>query len=97
VADIRGGDWGSLLAADLGERMTEWQPMETLPEHEGELLFWIVPKTSEEAGIDMDDPMFGTHDPYLFKGTFQSWSSLSKATHWMPLPQPPSPRASEGQ
>lgn len=69
--------------------MNDWQPIETAPRDE-EAFFWVVPKTPEEAYVNTaGDPIFGTFRPYLHRGKFKSWSSLSKATHWMPLPDPP--------
>lgn len=70
------------------ERRLEWQPIETAPQ-DLDALFWIVAKTSEEAGMDMSPGLLFVDAPALFMGRFQSWSSLTKATHWMPLPDPP--------
>ncbi len=70
----------------------EWQPIETLHADlvNTRLFFWIVPKTPEEAYCNTSgDPIFGTFEPYLMIGKYKSWSSLSKATHWMPLPAAP--------
>lgn len=72
-----------------------WQPIETAPRDE-EVFFWVVPKTPEEAFIDTSGKsIFGTHGPHWHRGRLKTWSSLSKATHWMPLPAPPDGRPSE--
>lgn len=79
----------ALLASLPSERT--WHPIETHDGGDREALFWIVPKTPEEAYCGTSgNPIFGTFTPYLFKGKSRCWSSLSKATHWMPLPSPPS-------
>jgi len=72
--------------------MSEWQPIETLSanDHERELWFWCVAKTREEAFINTSGgSIFSTHRPFMHRGKFNTWCSLSKATHWMPLPDPP--------
>ena len=67
----------------------DWQPIVTAPQEEP-VLFWVVPKTADEAFVNSrGDPIVGVFAPYIFFGRFECWSSLSKATHWMPLPSPP--------
>jgi hypothetical protein len=67
----------------------QWQPIETAPKEE-DVWFWCVPKTAAEAFVDTSGhPIVGTHQPYLHRGKWNTWSSLTKATHWMPLPAPP--------
>jgi len=67
----------------------QWQPIETAPREEI-VHFWIVPKTADETYRDTSgDPIVCNHVPYLHKGRYASWGALSKATHWMPLPQAP--------
>ena len=66
-----------------------WQPIETAPK-DGDALFWVVPKTADETYLDSNNkPIVTNHEPYLHMGRRGSWSSLSKATHWRPLPAPP--------
>lgn len=66
--------------------------------HDGgddEALFWIVEKTSEEAGIEMpSNSIFGGGPSRMVLGPYGSWSSLSKATHWQPKPSPPAEESS---
>jgi hypothetical protein len=67
----------------------DWQPIESAPRRT-EALFWLVPKSPEEAYHDScGQPIVATFPPYIVKGEYGRWSSLSKATHWMPLPKPP--------
>lgn len=66
-----------------------WRPIDTAPRSE-KAIFWIVPKLPEEAFVNSQGhPIFSTYTPQLHVGIYGSWSSLSKATHWMPLPTPP--------
>jgi Protein of unknown function (DUF551) len=69
-----------------------WQPIETLPEsrHNEQMLFWVIPKPPEECPRDTSgNSIFGGGQPHIEMIKFRCWSSLSKATHWMPLPSPP--------
>lgn len=69
--------------------MSEWQPIETAPKEE-EVFFWVVPKTAGESYCNTSGaPIFSTHPPRLHRGKFKTWSSLEKATHWMPMPPSP--------
>lgn len=66
-----------------------WQPIATAPKS-GPALFWIVPKTAEESYVNSSgDPIVAQFEPYLYHGNYGWWSSLSKATHWMSLPEAP--------
>lgn len=79
------------LLAALEAQTPQWQPIETAPREE-EVFFWIVPKTAEESYTDTSGrSICSTAPPYLHRGKWKTWNSLSKATHWMPLPaRPPS-------
>jgi hypothetical protein len=69
-----------------------WQPIETLHvgKRDTELFFWCVPKTAEETYRNSSgEPIVSTAAPYLHRGRYKSWGSLSKATHWLPLPPAP--------
>lgn len=69
----------------LAREAQAWKPIETLPSdlHETLLVFWIVPKTPEEAPCNTSGhSIFSTFTPYLMRGKYRTWSSLSKATHW---------------
>jgi len=66
-----------------------WEPIETAP-RDVDALFWVVPKTADETYLDSsDNQIFSGGIPYLHRGKYGNWSSLSKATHWMKLPEPP--------
>ena len=69
-----------------------WQPIETAP-RSTIALFWIVPKAAHESYVDTSGkPIVGDFEPYMSKCAYGWWSSLSKATHWHPLPGPPEVR-----
>jgi hypothetical protein len=71
--------------------MSEWQPISTAPKDEA-VDFWITPLTvqdkhyTDSSGnpiLMLDEP------PRRHVGKYGTWSSLMKATHWMPQPKPP--------
>jgi len=67
----------------------QWQPIETAP-RDGKAFFWIVPKTAEETFQDTSGNLIlSKAPPHWELCYFRGWNSLSKATHWMPLPEPP--------
>ncbi|HUD11455.1 MAG TPA: hypothetical protein VMS08_03520, partial [Candidatus Saccharimonadia bacterium] len=81
-------------AANLiqGCGMTEykWQPVVDGSPPAGEGLFWVVPKTADETFTDTSGrPILSTIKPHIHVGTFGTWSSLLKATHWWPYPTSP--------
>lgn len=67
-----------------------WQPIDTAPRY-GMALFWVVPKTADEAYCDTSGNPITYTDPsgWVFMGRYRTWSAMSKATHWMPLPTRP--------
>jgi hypothetical protein len=67
-----------------------WQPIATAPT-DGEALFWVVPKTAEEAYGDTSGVPIVAESltPRLMLGFYGQWSSLEKALWWMPLPTTP--------
>ena len=73
------------------QKRQAWQPIETAPRDGSTAVFWIVPVQEHEARYadTSGNPMFGTHKPYMEMTVYGRWSSLSRATHWMPLPAPP--------
>lgn len=78
------------LAAVDQARPPVWQPIETLTDPDREVFLWCVPKTVDETYVDTSGrPIVSNHQPYLHRGKLKSWGALSKATHWMPLPDPP--------
>ena len=77
------------LSAALSTPSAGWQPIETA-DHDEVMFYWVVPLTSEEAGIDMSLPrFFDDLKPHRHIGKFGSWSSLEKAVLCYPLPAPP--------
>lgn len=78
------------LVAAARERAQTWRECNCATPPAGEVFFWIVPKTADETYLDTSGrPIVSTHAPYLHRGQWGSWGALSKATHWMPLPEPP--------
>lgn len=79
--------------------MSDWQPIETAPK-EGEALFWIRAGTIEDDVWYADtsgNPILANVPPRLHMGKYGSWSSLMKATHWMPLPSAPTVGAAHAE
>ena len=72
---------------------SEWQPIETAPDN-GTALFWIRGRTPDEQWVmePGDKPVdMSNTPPRIVMGRHRScYSSLMIATHWMPLPSPPS-------
>ena len=67
-----------------------WQPIETAPK-EGKCMFWL--EFSDDSK-HLNPPL--EFSPWskdqIFIGQFRRWASIYKATHWMPLPDPPKER-----
>ena len=79
--------YSSLLLADLDAANSEWISVEDrLPEEGEKVFYWVVPSSgfSDTSG----NPILATK-PHLHIGTYRSWGALYRATHWMPLPNPP--------
>ena len=68
-------------ALSLGSAGPQWQPIETAPKDK-HVIFWTVQEYEPPSFVK---PNLGS----LHFGKFGSWSSLERATHWMPLPDPP--------
>lgn len=70
----------------------KWRPIETAPKN-AEGLFWIRPGTVEDGDWFCDtsgNPILALDTaPRIHMGKNRTWSSLMKATHWMPLPDAP--------
>jgi hypothetical protein len=66
----------------------EWQPIETAPESQP-CLFWL------DWADDVIEPNRSPTER-LFMGKRRCWTSIYKATHWMPLPPSPTPEDREG-
>jgi hypothetical protein len=93
-------EFGKLIAAIIADACMRvnavvasqpegWQPIATAPK-DVEALFWVIAKTAEEAYLDEDGhSIFTGGAPRIEKCKLGHWSSLSKATHWRPLPPPP--------
>jgi hypothetical protein len=59
-------------------RERQWMPIESAPK-DGYALFWLVPLEPNVFGIDaIAHPI-----------KYGRWASVQKATHWMPIPNPP--------
>lgn len=58
--------------------MSEWQPIETAPGKSGEMLLYYPPVV-DKKGVK-------THGDRITVGRN---NAPRKATHWMPLPEPP--------
>ena len=66
-----------------------WLPIETAP-RDSEAIFWIVSKDPDECYVDTDGrPITNCATPRMELTHYGRWSSLSKATAWMPKPPPP--------
>ena len=69
----------------------EWQPIKTAPKDEI-ALFWVRPGTLADGWWFADtsgNPILVQGPSRIFMGRRNTWSSLTVATHWMPLPEPP--------
>ena len=78
----------------LRERIAEmeWRPISTAPKDvNAKAMFWVRPLTIQDDHFadTNGQPILFLHEPYIHMGGYGTWSSLSKATHWMPLPEPP--------
>lgn len=68
-----------------------WQPIDTAPRNV-DAIFWIVPKTPDESYVDTSGtPIVAKFTPFAKQTRYGWWTSLSKATHWMPLPDMSAP------
>jgi len=65
--------------------MMDWQPISSFNVlyEDSEFLFWL------DNADDLINPKKLTPKQSFFTGKFRCWSSVNKATHWMPLPKPP--------
>lgn len=78
--------------------MSEWNRVgyggwQALPKVQA--LFYVVPKNADEAPVNTNgEPILGQGEPRIMICRPGCWSSLDKATHWLPLPAPPETRAS---
>jgi len=76
----------------------EWKPIETAPKDGTEFQAWVVHNGTgwwePRVRFDPDTEMFQiwTRVDYDQDG----WENGYTATHWMPLPPPPSENANEG-
>jgi hypothetical protein len=80
----------STIGGVLVDRRGLWQSMDTAP-HDREVLFWLRPKTADEAWHDSSgNPVLTEREPHIQRCKFKCWGSLWTATHWME-PWKPSP------
>lgn len=72
----------------------KWQPIDTHPGYASTLvsLFWLEPLPPDEQPRfeKGDEPVNFTleYERRFHKGRYGSWSSLCRATHWLPLAPP---------
>jgi hypothetical protein len=74
------------------EAMSQWQPIETAPK-DVVALFLVRAGTwadSKWFANTSGSPIFGGGPTRIHMGRYGTWSSLSVATHWAALPDPPS-------
>lgn len=72
--------------------MNNWHQIGVVPAPMDQYaLFWLVAKTEEESYRDTDgNPIVAlSYKPHIELTKPGHWSSLVKATHWMPLPEGP--------
>lgn len=68
-----------------------WQPISRVPNGDEVRMFWVRPKRPEESYVNSSgQPVVSGGEPHIHIGKYLSWSSLSTATHWRPMPGPPS-------
>ena len=68
--------------------MTDWQPIETAP-HETPVLLYSPPDHFGRSTIEVGLASAGRTWPAPGGGTFSNRTWHGYATHWMPLPPPP--------
>jgi hypothetical protein len=67
--------------------MSEWQPIETIDGEDWRTrIFWL---DWADDCVALNPPMEHEDMNRLFIGKRRNWASIYKATHWMPLPAPP--------
>lgn len=72
--------------AGLKSAQHGWRPIETAPRDEI-CDFWIEWADGCGPGRPLGETPYAHRQ--RFRGKFGGWSSVEKATHWMPLPEPP--------
>lgn len=78
-----------VLAQPVETSCVGWQPIETAPKNR-QCLFWVVSKDPDECYLDTSgNPIVGSAPPRMVFDYYGRWSSLSKATHWIPAPESP--------
>jgi hypothetical protein len=81
--------------------MAEWQPIETAPRDETEILLYC-PKHYFGGGVYVGWWRGGGDGYWVAPGQYMDWNDSNvgaystSATHWMPLPNPPSPQEENG-
>ena len=68
--------------------MIEWQPIETAPHETTVLLGWIE-EWSREWKCEVGFASRGSAWPAPGGGRYSNYFRHGRATHWMPLPEPP--------
>ena len=72
-----------------------WQPIETAPK-DGTIVFLFSNGETVRGSFRVDDGFTGHDFPEWLDDSFDDWTTGYSArpltpTHWMPLPNPPSP------
>ena len=74
--------------------MSEWKPIETAPKDDADILVggWIAP---EDGKAPRWICQISSYLDTGWRRSFRHRNGPTWATHWMPLPPPPDPDASE--
>ena len=64
----------------------EWQPIATFPKDLTTGIFWVEALTADDPHFvnTSGEPILSRVKPHIHIGHYRGWSSLEKATHWMP-------------
>jgi hypothetical protein len=72
--------------------MSAWQPIETAPKNGGAILVWVASIERVFCAVWREDEEYPWSGGWaIFGGDHRQF--LRKATHWMPLPEPPEPES----
>ena len=67
--------------------MSEWQPIKTAPKDGSKILVYLPPREKSDGSGVWDAVYTVSH--WYAPGRYWWDHSMSKPTHWMPLPAPP--------
>jgi hypothetical protein len=77
-------------AASDGAVNDPWMPIETAP-HETAVLLYVPPSEILDGSIEIGPPSTGRRVTLSDGSVASNMSWHGRATHWMPLPEPPPP------